>query len=99
MMAAVEREAVAGGRAIVRPGAAIVIVVLALIALVIGINAVIENYRDQIALKGYDGKPLPVALIIAGEGFTIPANMIRFRSERRGGTVEQIDLAFRLPSL
>jgi hypothetical protein len=99
MTAAVERRAAAGGRAIVRPGAAIAIVALTLIALAIGINALIESYRDRIALKGYDGRPSPVALTVAGEALTIPANMIRFRSERRGGAVEEIDLALQWPSL
>src|SRR4051794_24449747 len=98
MSAAVERRPFAE-RPIVRPGAAIAIVVLALVALVIGINASIENYRDRIALKGYDGKPSPVALTVAGEALTIPANMIRFRAARRGGAVEQIDLLLHWPSL
>jgi hypothetical protein len=99
MTAAVEREAATGGRAIVRPGAVIAIVALALIALVIGINTLIENYRDRVALKGDDGKPSPIALTVRGEALTIPANMIRFRSERRGGAVEEIDLALHWPSL
>jgi len=40
-----------------------------------------------------------VALTVGGEALTIPANMIRFRSERRGGAVEEIDLALHWPSL
>jgi hypothetical protein len=98
MTAAVEQRSV-GERPIVRPGAAIAIIVLALAALLIGINAAIENYRDRIALKGYDGKPSPIALSVAGEALTIPANMIRFRAERRGGIVEEIDLLLHWPSL
>ena len=98
MTAAVERGPTSERR-IVRPGAAIAIIILALVALVIGVNAAIENYRDQIALKGFDGKPSPIALTVAGEGLTIPANLIRFRAERRGGAVEQVDLLLRWPSL
>src|SRR6185295_15005862 len=98
MTAAVERRPI-NARPIVRPGAAVAIVMLALVALVIGINAAIENYRDRIALKGYDGKPSPIALTVAGEALTIPANMIRFRAERRGGAVEQVDLLLHWPSL
>ena len=70
MTAAVEREAATGGRAIVRPGAVIAIVALALVALVIGINTLIENYRDRVALKGDDGKPSPIALTVRGEALT-----------------------------
>jgi hypothetical protein len=98
MVAAVEQRPFSG-RPVVRPGAVMAIVVLALVALAIGINAWIENYRDRIALKGYDGKPSPVALTVAGEALTIPANMIRFRAERRGGVVEQVDLLVHWPSL
>lgn len=98
MATAVEQSPI-GGRPIVRPGAAIAIVTLALVALVIGVNAMIENYRDRIALRGYDGKPSPIALMVAGEALTIPANMIRFRAERRGGTVDQVDLLLHWPSL
>src|SRR5882757_5319283 len=98
MIAAVERRPVSE-RASVRPGAAVAIVVLALVALTIVIDAAIENYRDRIVLKGYDGKPSPIALTVAGEALTIPANMIRFRAERRGGAVEQIDLLLHWPRL
>ena len=98
MTAIVEQRAI-GVRPGIRPGAALAIAVLALVAVAIGINAWIENYRDRIALKGYDGKPSPVAFTVAGEALTIPANMIRFRAERRGGAVDQIDLLVHWPSL
>jgi hypothetical protein len=77
--------------------AGLVVVVLAGIAY--GVNDAIESYHDGIALRGLDGKPSPVRLIVAGEPMVIPANMIRFRAERRGGPVDQVDLIFHWPSL
>jgi hypothetical protein len=64
-----------------------------------GIDAAIENYRDRIALRGLDGKPSPVSLVIGGEQLTIPANMIRFRSDRRGGALDRVSLLVHWPTL
>jgi hypothetical protein len=63
------------------------------------IDGAIEAAHDRIALKGLDGKPTPVMIEIAGEGLAIPANMIRFRVDRRGGTVTAVDLLLLWPSL
>lgn len=65
----------------------------------VAVNQAIVGYHDRIALRGLDGKPSPVALIVAGEPMAIPANMIRFRSERRGGPVNSVDLVLHWPSL
>lgn len=73
--------------------------IVAIAALAFGINAAIEGYRDGIALRGLDGKPSPVAVAIGGEALTIPANMIRFRSDRRGGTLERVSLLLHWPTL
>lgn len=64
-----------------------------------GINAAIEDYRDRIALRGLDGRPSPVSLTIGGEPLTIPANMIRFRADRRGGALDRISLLVQWPTL
>jgi hypothetical protein len=72
---------------------------LTLGAIAWSINATIENYRDNIALRGLDGRPSPVSLTIAGEPLTIPANMIRFRSDRRGGALDRVSLLVHWPTL
>ncbi len=81
------------------PGVLIGIAVLVLAGTGFGVNDAIERYHDRIALRGLNGKPSPVSLIVAGEPMVIPANMIRFRAERRGGPVDQVDLIFQWPSL
>ena len=73
--------------------------VLLLAGIAYGVNDAIESYHDRIALHGLNGEPSPVSLIVAGEPMVIPANMIRFRAERRGGPVDQVDLIFQWPSL
>jgi hypothetical protein len=64
-----------------------------------GIDSAIESYRDGIALRGLDGKPSPINLTVAGEALTIPANMIRFRADRRGGELARVSLLLRWPTL
>lgn len=83
----------------VRPAFLAGLAALALGGLAYGVNSLIEDYHDGIALRGLKGKPSPVRLIVAGEPMVIPANMIRFRSERRGGPVDKVDLLFHWPSL
>jgi hypothetical protein len=63
------------------------------------ISSAIDDYRDRVVLKGLGGRPLPVNLIVAGEPMVIPANMIRFRPERRGGAMDRVDLLLQWPSL
>lgn len=41
----------------------------------------------------------PVAISIAGETLTIPANRIRFADQRRGGALDRVDLAVLWPGL
>src|SRR5262245_57143310 len=99
MMTAVETASESAERPKVRPGVAAMIVALAVLALAIGIDASIDNRRDELALIGPDGKPSPVALTIAGAALTVPADMIRFRGEQRGGQVREVDLLLHWPSL
>jgi len=99
MIAPFRQDAAREKRALIRPGAAVAIIGLVLIAAVIGINALVDNYRDRLSLRGRDGKPLLVHLTIGGEMLTVPADLIRFRGERRGGTIDAVDLALHWPSL
>jgi hypothetical protein len=82
-----------------RPVVGSVIVFLGIFALAVAVERAIEDYRDRIALSGLGGKPSPVNLVVAGEAMTIPANMIRFRSARRGGEVDRVDLLLHWPGL
>lgn len=82
-----------------RPALAGCVALVLLGGLAYGVNTAIERYHDRMALRGLNGKPKPVQLTVAGEPMTIPANMIRFREERRGGAVEKVDLLFHWPSL
>jgi hypothetical protein len=82
-----------------RPAVNTAIVAVALVVLAWGVNAAIDSYHDRVALTGLNGRPRPVELIVAGESMTIPGNMIRFRNERRGRAVDQVDLLLHWPSL
>jgi hypothetical protein len=82
-----------------KPALLILLGLLTLAATAWGINATIENYRDRIALRGLDGRPSPVSLTIGGEPLTIPANMIRFRPDRRGGALDRVSLLVHWPTL
>ena len=64
-----------------------------------GVNDAINRHHDRIALKGLDGKPSPVAVTIGSEALVIPANLIRFPTDRRGGLVTAVDLLILWPSL
>ena len=64
-----------------------------------GVEYAVSTYHDRIALAGKSGDRSPVAIVIAGETLTIPANMIRFPATRGGGTFESVDLLLHWPSL
>lgn len=76
-----------------------VLAALVILGIGYGVSTALDDYYDRIALHGIDGQPSPVSLIVAGEPMVIPANVIRFRAERRGGPVDQVDLLFQWPSL
>lgn len=82
-----------------RPAVNTAIAAVALMVLAWGVDAAIEDYHDRVALTGLNGRPTPIELIVAGEPMTIPGNMIRFRNERRGGAIDQVDLLLHWPSL
>lgn len=83
----------------VHPVAYLVAGVIAVLAIGYFVNDAIEEYHDRIALRGLDGKALPVRLIVAGEPVVVPANMLRFRKERRGGAVDEANFLLHWPSL
>ena len=83
----------------VHPVAYLVVGVAAIAAIGYFVNDAIEAYHDRIALRGLDGKAQPVRLIVAGEPVVVPANMLRFRKERRGGAVDQANFLLHWPSL
>jgi hypothetical protein len=77
-----------------------------LIAAIVGVaglawsvNDAIGRHHDRIALKGLNGKPSPVAVTVGTEPLVIPANLIRFQVDRRGGLVTAVDLLVHWPSL
>ncbi|HET7717186.1 MAG TPA: hypothetical protein VFK86_16305 [Bauldia sp.] len=86
-----------------RPSLGLVLLALALILVLAGvawaINNAIDRYHDRVALKGLDGKPSPVALTVGTEPMVVPANLIRFPKDRRGGLVTAVDLLLLWPSL
>ena len=63
------------------------------------VSDAIDRHHDRIALKGLDGKPSPIALSVGDEALVIPANLIRFPTDRRGGLVTAVDLLLHWPSL
>jgi hypothetical protein len=86
-------------RGLARPAIYALLGAAVLAAAAVVLDTLIEDYRDGIVLRGLDGKPSPVALVVAGEPMTIPANMIRFRSERRGGALDRVNLLLHWPDL
>jgi hypothetical protein len=68
--------------------------------LAVTVRQAIDDHHDRIALKGFNGKPSPVALTVGSEELVIPANLIRFPADRRrGGQVTAVDLLLLWPSL
>ncbi len=63
------------------------------------VNDTINKYHDGIALKGLNGKPKPVEIGIGFADLVIPANLIRFPTDRRGGYVTAVDLLLLWPDL
>ena len=63
------------------------------------VNDAINKYHDGIALKGLNGKPKPIEIEIGFADLVIPANLIRFPTDRRGGYVTALDLLLLWPDL
>jgi hypothetical protein len=63
------------------------------------VNDAIGRHHDRIALKGLNGKPLPVAVTVGNASLVIPANLIRSPTDRRGGLVTAMDLLVHWPTL
>ena len=75
------------------------VVALGLAGIAWAVNDAINRHHDRIALKGLDGKPSPIALTVGTQRLVIPANLIRFPTDRRGGLVTAVDLLVLWPSL
>lgn len=81
------------------PLAIAALAIVAILAAGTAIRLALDAYRDRMALTGLTVDPMPVALAIAGERLSIPANTLRIAATRRGGPVERVDLALHWPTL
>ena len=80
-------------------GIVVILIFAGIAALAWTVNGAINRYHDRIALKGLNGKPKPIELSVGEERFEIPANLIRFPADRRGGLVTAADLLVLWPEL
>lgn len=93
------RAPIAAGVRRVGPYGLMLAVILGLAGLAWGISDAIDRHHNRIALKGLNGKPSPVDVMVGSEPLAIPANLIRFPTDRRGGLVTAVDLLLHWPSL
>jgi hypothetical protein len=76
-----------------------VLTLLVLAAGGIAVERLVRHYHDAVALAGRSADRTPVRMTIAGTVLEIPGNMIRTSRQRRGGTVERVDLLLDWPDL
>ena len=74
------------------------IVILAIVAVAIVGYAILQFVVDD-GPSGRTDDPRPVAFVVAGEKFAIPANMLRSPAGRHAGTVDKVDLVLHWPGL
>jgi len=86
-------------RVLLRPGVIAAATIAVAVALAVGLRSALDAWNDNVILSGRSADTTPVALSIASEALSIPANMIRSGKGRRGGAVERIDLAVHWPTL
>jgi len=77
----------------------VLLVIAGIGGVAVAVKKAIDEHHDRIALKGFDGKPSPIALSVGSAALVIPANLIRFPADRRGGLVTAVDLLLLWPSL
>ena len=77
----------------------LVLVFFGLAGIAWAVSDAITRHHNRVALRGLDGKPSPVALTVGEQPLVIPANLIRFPADRRGGQVTAVDLLLLWPSL
>lgn len=70
-----------------------------LIAIGFGAKSALDSWQASAILSGLSADTAPVALSIAGEALSIPANAIRSANTRRGGAVERADLILHWPTM
>jgi hypothetical protein len=79
------------------------VVIAAAVVFLVGLGGIvreaIRTYSQQMKLTGLTADTTPVAIVIAGERLTIPANMLRLAAARAGGTLDRADLALLWPGL
>jgi hypothetical protein len=81
------------------PLAIVALIIVGVFALGGLLRIAIDAYQARMTLTGLSDDPRPIALSIDDEHLAVPANMIRFAGTRRGGPVDQIDLALHWPAL
>ena len=72
---------------------------LALAAAFLWFGETIERFHDRVAFDGRTTERTPIRLLIAGTEVIVPANMIRFPTERRPGPIERVNLLLHWPEL
>lgn len=82
-----------------RPLGAIAGTVLVLLAAGVLFRQALLAYYHHLTLTGLTEDARPVKLTVAGEALTIPANVLRYASERRGGRTDRADLVLLWPGL
>ena len=73
--------------------------VLVAAVLLLGFGAGLKWIADATRRAGLGEDPNPVALRIGREALAIPANVIRFADQRRGGAQPRVDLELAWPAL
>jgi hypothetical protein len=73
--------------------------VVVIAALFLWFGETIDRFHTRIAFDGRTMDRAPINLFIAGTGLTIPANMIRFATERNSGATDRVDLLLHWPEL
>jgi len=68
-------------------------------SIALGVNDAINRHHDRVALKGLDNQAEPIDITIEMTDLVVPANLIRFPTDRRGGLVTAVDLLLLWPTL
>lgn len=68
-------------------------------ALFLWFGAAIDRFHDRVAFDGRTMERTPVSVFIAGTVLDVPANTIRFPTQRRPGAMDRVDLLLHWPGL
>lgn len=75
------------------------IVIFVFTALTVALSLAGRWMGQRIAMGGHSISTLPSKIIIEGEHLRVPANAIRFDSQRAGGTMDRLDLYLLWPQM